>query len=132
MALTLLSEHYILWSWAFVLLALATGLYLTRSRWTPLLQNYLPDYAYHRLNPSFEADIEAGLSSDSFNLAGNVVEGDSRAGLDVAAKKEVLKIMKSRKINFDEARRVYMEQRFSKNGVAPDGRPTDPRAVFFS
>jgi len=52
------------------------------------------------------------------------VEGDSRAGLDVAAKKEVLKIMKSRKINFDEARRVYMEQRFSKNGVAPDGRPT--------
>lgn len=50
-------------------------------------------------------------------------DGDSRAGLDVASKKEVLKIMKSRKVNFDEARQLFIVQKLAKNGIAPDGRP---------
>lgn len=62
-------------------------------------------------------------SSDAFSLSGNVQDGDSRTGLDVASKKEVLKIMKSQKVNFDEARQLFMVQKLAKNGIAPDGRP---------
>ncbi|KAL0637210.1 hypothetical protein Q9L58_003860 [Maublancomyces gigas] len=127
-----MADNYILWSWAFFFMVLATGLYISRSRWIPFLSNIIPEHAYHRLNPSFEGDIEAGLSSDAFSLSGNVQDGDHRAGLDVASKKEVLRIMKSQKVNFDDARQLFMVQKLAKNGIAPDGRPMDPRAVFFS
>ncbi len=40
--------------------------------------------------------------------------------------------MKSRRVNFDEARRIYTEGRFAKNGIGPDGRPRDPKFVSFS
>ena len=76
--------------------------------------------------------MEAGLSSANFDLAGNVASGDGRAGLDDGAKREVLKIMKKRRLKFDEARRVYMEQRFRENGIGADGRPRDPKFVSFS
>lgn len=71
-------------------------------------------------------------SSDAFNLHTNVDAGDSRGGLDIQGKKEVLKIMKQESVSFDEARRILMEKRLAMNGIAPDGRPLDPRAVFFS
>ena len=58
--------------------------------------------------------------------------GDSRQGLDDAAKKEVMRIMKRRGVGFDEARRLYMQECFGKNGIAPDGRPRDPKFVSFS
>lgn len=60
------------------------------------------------------------------------MEGDSRAGLDVRGKREVQRIMKSRGIGFDEARRVYMEQNFKKNNIGADGLPRDPKFVSFS
>jgi len=31
-----------------------------------------------------------------------------------------------------EARAAAVEQKLARNGIAPDGRPLDPRAVFFS
>jgi hypothetical protein len=112
-----------------------TALYLTRSRWA----HRLPDvafpgrsYLYSRLPSSFAGDIEAGLSSADFDLTGNVEGGDSRAGLDDAAKAEILKIMKRRRLKFDAARKVYMENRFQANGIGPDGRPRDPKLVTFS
>lgn len=40
--------------------------------------------------------------------------------------------MKSKKVGFDEARRIVTEQRFAKNGIRPDGRPEDPKFVSFS
>jgi len=116
-----------------------TALYLTRARWLPLVPELpeLPafpgrDYLYSRLPSTFAGDIEAGLTSSNFDLAGNVESGDSRAGLDDAAKAEVLKIMKKRRLKFDDARRVYMENRFKQNGIGPDGRPRDPKFVSFS
>ena len=81
---------------------------------------------------SFSGDVEAGLSSATFDLGGNVSGGDARAGLDDAAKTEILRIMKKRRLRFDEARRVYMEQRFSANGIGADGRPRDPKFVSLS
>lgn len=122
-------------------LLLATALYLTRARWSPvasdLAEQYLPhrfsDHLYSALPNSFAGDIEAGLSSASFDLSGNAADGaDARAGLDDDAKREILRIMKRRRMRFDEARRVYMEGRFKANGIAPDGRPRDPKFVSFS
>ncbi|KAL2123980.1 hypothetical protein VTJ04DRAFT_345 [Mycothermus thermophilus] len=142
---------YLLYSLTLLTLISGTFLYLTRARWLPALQEHTShfhersSYLYSRLTPwardgdditigdSFEDDIEAGLTSSTFDLAGNnVAAGDARAGLDDQAKKEILKIMKKRRMRFDEARRVYMEQRFRENGIGPDGRPRDPKFVSFS
>ncbi|KKZ64988.1 hypothetical protein GX50_05625 [[Emmonsia] crescens] len=121
---------YLLYSLTFLVLVTGTVLYLTRTRWLPLLP--LPDYLYSRLPNTFTGDIEAGLSSADFDLSSNVATGDARAGLDRVAKREVLKIMKRRRVDFNEARRIYMEQRFAKNDIGPDGRPRDPKFVSFS
>ncbi|KAK1640324.1 hypothetical protein BDP81DRAFT_311639 [Colletotrichum phormii] len=126
---------YLLYSVSFLLLVTATALYFTRGHWlhhVPDLPIPGRDYIYSRLPSSFTGDIDAGLSSSTFDLAGNVESGDSRAGLDDRSKKEILKIMKKRRMKFDDARRVYMEQRFKANGIGPDGRPLDPKAVTFS
>ncbi|KAH9887544.1 hypothetical protein F4778DRAFT_431520 [Xylariomycetidae sp. FL2044] len=121
------------------LLVLITGtlLYLFRAHWLPLLPHRAQEILYTRLpgsssSSSFAGDMEAGLSSDTFDLSGNVAGGDGRAGLDDAAKAEILRIMKKRRMRFDEARRAYMEQRFSDHGIAADGRPRDPKFVSFS
>lgn len=138
---------YLLYTLIFLTLVSGTILYLTRSLWlepflysTPIqiLQSRLSgpsDYLYSRLpftSHSFSDDLEAGLSSSNFDLAANISEGDARAGLDDAAKREILKLMKRRRLRFDEARRVYMEQRFAANGISADGLPRDPKFVSFS
>lgn len=134
---------YLLYGLVFITVVLGTALYLTRARWVPpfqetiyQIQDRLPgrNFIYSRLPTSntFTGDIEAGLSSSTFDLSGNVDGNDSRAGLDDVAKREILLIMKRRRLKFDEARRVYMEQRFSANGIGADGRPKDPKFVSFS
>jgi len=129
---------YLLYALIATTLLSGTALFLTRSYWLPSVQtlfSYLPlgtDYFYTNLPNSFEGDIESGLSSANFDLAGNVADGDGRAGLDDKAKREILRIMKRRRLNFDEARRVYMEQRFAAAGIGADGRPRDPKFVSFS
>lgn len=40
--------------------------------------------------------------------------------------------MKRKKLGFDEARRVLMQERFRKAGVGEDGVPRDPKFVSFS
>lgn len=77
-------------------------------------------------------DVEEGFTSEAFDLSGNVMEGDSRAGLDQRGKREVHRLMRTRGIGFDEARRAYMEQRFKKNNIGTDGIPRDPKFVSFS
>lgn len=121
---------YMLYSISFFVLVLATAGYFTRHRWLHLMP--IPEPIYARLPTSFRDDIEAGLSSTAFDLSANVEAGDSRQGLDDAAKKEVMKIMKRRRVNFDEARRIYMQDRFKKNGIGADGIPRDPKFVSFS
>lgn len=126
---------FLLFSISVSLLIFATALFFTRNRWLPHIRtSNIPGagYIYSRLPESFAGDIEAGLSSSTFDLAGNVQAGDSRTGLDGSAKKEILAIMKSRRMNFDQARKVYTENTFKANGIGPDGRPRDPKFVSFS
>lgn len=89
-------------------------------------------FLYARLPTTFAGDIESGFSSAAFDLSGNVASGDSRAGLDDSSKREIQKIMKNRRVNFDEARRIHTEGRFAKNNIGPDGLPRDPKFVSFS
>ncbi|KAI1180221.1 hypothetical protein F4777DRAFT_531352 [Nemania sp. FL0916] len=125
--------YYLLSFLTLTVLITGTVLYLTRHSWL----HHLPalpgsSYLYSRLPSSFTGDMEAGLTSDAFDLSTNVDAGDGRAGLDDVAKREILKIMKKRRLRFDEARREYMQQRFQANGIAADGRPRDPKFVSFS
>lgn len=121
---------YILYSLTFFVLVLATAAYFTRHHWLHYLP--IPEPIYTRLPTSFRDDIEAGLSSSAFDLTANVEAGDSRQGLDDAAKREVQAIMKRRGVGFDEARRLYMQGRFKKNNIGADGIPRDPKFVSFS
>ncbi|KAG6042194.1 hypothetical protein E4U41_003940 [Claviceps citrina] len=125
---------YILFSISVLFIVVATVLFLTRSCWRPYFPEIrLPgaDYIYSRLPDSFSGDVEAGLSSSTFDLTGNL-EGDSRAGLDDVGKQEVLRIMKSKRMTFDQARKAYIDNRFKAHGIGPDGRPRDPKFVSFS
>ncbi|KAK2848529.1 hypothetical protein FQN49_005632 [Arthroderma sp. PD_2] len=121
---------YFFYSLSFFVFLFAIAAYFTRDRWLPHLP--IPGYLYTQIPTNFRGDAEAGLSSADFNLADNIVEGDSRAGLDKRGKSEVLRIMRSKKVDFNEARRIYTEQRFAKNNIGPDGRPRDPKFVSFS
>ncbi|KAH7308212.1 protein precursor [Stachybotrys elegans] len=126
---------YILFSVSIFFLVVATALFFTRAQWRHLVPEvHVPGagYLYSRLPGSFGEDIEAGLSSNTFDLTGNVQSGDSRAGLDDASKAQILKIMKKRRMNFDQARKIYMEERFLANGIGADGLPRDPKFVSFS
>jgi len=121
---------YMLYSLFLAVLVLATVAYFTRHLWIHLLP--IPEPIYTRLPTSFRDDIEAGLSSSAFDLSSNVEAGDSRQGLDDAGKKEVIRIMKRKGIDFDEARKIYMQERFKKNNIGADGVPKDPKFVSFS
>ncbi|KAK4548452.1 hypothetical protein LTR36_009362 [Oleoguttula mirabilis] len=148
---------YFFYTVTFILLVLATVLYATRNTWRPhappipyitspgtipepihhlttYLSNRLNTFRYVRLPTSstFAEDAEAGLHSSNFNLAENIEAGDSRRGLDESAKEEVYRIMKLRRVNFDEARLLVVEERFRREGIAADGRPIDRKAVMFS
>ncbi len=131
-------------------------LYVTRTQWRPYappipyitapgpipdsLYN-LSDYITRRIDSlrysqlpqhtTFAEDAEAGLHSSTFNLADNIESEDSRRGLDENSKQEVYRIMKRRGVGFDEARRMFIEERFGREGIGADGRPLDRKAVMF-
>jgi len=122
--------QYVFYSVVFSFLLIATMLYLTRHRWSHHV--VVPRYIYTRLPSSFASDIEEGFTSSDFDLSGNIASGDARSGLDEASKREIKKIMRNRRVNFDEARRLFTEQNFAKHGIDADGRPRDPKFVSFS
>jgi len=125
---------HVFYTITFFFFIIAAGLYLTRDRWLHLLPYDFPfsNYIYTPIPSTFASDAEAGLHSSNFDLASNIVEGDSRSGLDEAGKREVQRIMKRHRVSFDEARRMFMEQRFKKNNIGADGLPRDPKFVSFS
>jgi hypothetical protein len=96
--------------------------------------DHLPtsSYFYTALPTSFRGDVEAGLHSADFDMTGNIEGGDGRSGLDEQGKREVLRIMKRKNVDFDEARRIFMENKFKKAGISSDGLPKDPKFVSFS
>ncbi|KAF4548116.1 Hypothetical protein D9617_31g063520 [Elsinoe fawcettii] len=141
---------YLYYSISFLFLVVATVAYYTRATWLPhappipylTSPGPIPDWLHRlltrrssvRYTPvpgSFRDDAEAGLSSSNFDLEANIEDGDARQGLDDQGKQEVRRIMKERRVEFDEARRLYVEERFGRNNIGRDGRPRDPKAVMF-
>lgn len=116
-------------------------LFHLRARWLPTFQDRiepfrsrLPSFYYTALPTTFRDDVEAGLHSANFDLSGNIAtDSEGRSGLDDASKREILKIMRGKKgMNFDEARRVWLERKLEAQGISKDGVPRDPKFVSFS
>ena len=40
--------------------------------------------------------------------------------------------MRKKRVGFDEARRLWVEERMRREGIGRDGRPRDPKFVSFS
>ncbi|KAF8586453.1 hypothetical protein K439DRAFT_1408834 [Ramaria rubella] len=112
-----------------------------RSRLIPLLpariQSHIPtlpfshpgDSGYTRVPTSFASQASLGLSSSAFDLEQNILDGDSRAGLDEAGTREVMEIMRTENVNFDEARLRRHHRMLARNGIDPTGMPLDSKAI---
>lgn len=91
-------------------------------------------HSVHRLfrrSDSFSSDEAMGLSSKSFDLSENIERQDSRRGLEPLAKFRVWIYMLWYRESFDEARNRYVQNKFVYHNISEDGRPRDPKAVFF-
>lgn len=84
-----------------------------------------------RYNMAFQEDLEAGLSSASFDISPNLTS-DTRAGLDEAAKTRIRLLMELQNLTFDEARLQDTRATMGQNGIDESGMPTDPKTVTFS
>jgi len=130
---------YILYSVSLLFVVSATAAYVYRQAWLPTFYSILdyfldrlPEPLYSRIPSSFHDDVEAGLHSSAFDLSTNIGAGDSRSGLDDMQRRQVLRIMRRRGVDFDEARRIWMEDKFKREGIGADGLPRDPKFVSFS
>jgi len=113
-------------------LILALALYIFRQRWLPVWSTVATKFSQTTGRYSFLQDREQGFSSDTFNLGTNIESGDSRQGLDGNAKRDIKEIMTTQNVSFDEARAIYAKRRMQLFDIGPDGRPNDPKAIFFS
>ncbi|KAI8058098.1 hypothetical protein BDF22DRAFT_739501 [Syncephalis plumigaleata] len=80
-------------------------------------------------NSTFQQDIEDGLTSSNFDLNANVLDGDTRPGLDAD---EIRRIMKDEGCSFDEARLLRQQRILLRHNIDPrTGLPRDPKLVTF-
>ncbi|KAG0317018.1 hypothetical protein BGZ99_006548 [Dissophora globulifera] len=120
-----------------ILLLWCVAAYVTRSYWLPRLVDVRDRLRYSRLpffrsdeDSSFEQNIEEGLTSSTFDLNQNLLDGDERHGIENTA--ELRKIMKKYRCNFDQARLILQQNKMKANGIDPrTGVPIDPKAVYF-
>ncbi|EEB05700.1 fungal protein [Schizosaccharomyces japonicus yFS275] len=84
---------------------------------------------YTPLQTGFAADIEHGMTSSTFDLHRNLVEGDPREGLDDAAVTKIRGIMKQKQVSFDQARVEYIKEIMRGNNIDASGMPLDAKAV---
>jgi len=87
----------------------------------PALRHYTP--------LSFQDQASAGLSSSAFDIEQNMLDEDSRAGLDERGTREVMDIMRREGVTFDQARLIRHKRILARNGIDPSGMPLDSKAV---
>ncbi|TFK63254.1 hypothetical protein BDN72DRAFT_964028 [Pluteus cervinus] len=88
----------------------------------PGLNNYTP-------LSTFSDQLNAGLSSSNFDIESNILDGDSRSGLDERATQEIMEIMRRERVTFDQARLIRHNRILAMNGIDPSGMPLDSKAV---
>ncbi|KAJ2659702.1 hypothetical protein IW148_004122 [Coemansia sp. RSA 1199] len=125
--------------WGFVCLTLVgvwyiLGLFIRRSRMRARVAQFrsggLPLFntSENRIS-AFIRNYRAGLTSQYFDLSGNIESGDTRPGLD---SDEVERIMEEQNVSFDKARLIRQQQLMTRNQIDPKtGMPLDPKAVTF-
>lgn len=79
----------------------------------------------------FEDDSAIGLSSETFDLSHNIENQDQRSGLNTYARTMIWLMMHWHGVDFDNAREMYVKRQFRRNNIALDGRPRDPKAIFY-
>ncbi|KAJ7574383.1 hypothetical protein C8J56DRAFT_979498 [Mycena floridula] len=88
----------------------------------PQLNNYAP-------LTTFSQQAHAGLTSTNFDLEANILDGDSRSGLDENSTREIMDIMSRQRVNFDQARLIRQNNILARNGIDPSGMPLDSKAI---
>jgi len=122
---------------SFIVLVLLFAYYY-RARLRPCiperLLSLLPTSSFSRFShyiplSTFEAQRDAGLTSNTFDLEGNLAD-DARVGLDERGEEEVRKIMQTRGVTFDQARLIRHKEYLTRNGIDPNtGMPLDSKAI---
>ncbi|KAI0832068.1 hypothetical protein BC628DRAFT_1415530 [Trametes gibbosa] len=85
--------------------------------------------AHYQPVATFAEQVDAGMSSSTFDIEANIRDGDSRAGLDERGTQEVLDIMNRERVNFDQARLIRQNRILAAHGIDPSGMPLDAKAV---
>ncbi|KAL1668881.1 hypothetical protein GGF50DRAFT_96086 [Schizophyllum commune] len=117
----------------FALLVMLSFTY--RSRLAPFVPERvrsLPIFARsHTYTPlaTFNDQVQAGMSSQAFDIEANIRDGDARAGLDEVGTREVMEIMRTERVNFDQARLIRQNRMLAAHGIDPSGMPMDRKAV---
>ncbi|TIB69247.1 hypothetical protein E3Q22_02057 [Wallemia mellicola] len=79
----------------------------------------------------FNSQLEAGISSNTFNLDENITEDEARQGLDARGVEEIDRMMRREGLTFDQARLKRHNKILADNGISSDGKPKDPKFVSF-
>ncbi|KAI0708824.1 hypothetical protein K466DRAFT_61563 [Polyporus arcularius HHB13444] len=113
--------------------ALSALLVMLSFRYRAVLSNPMrslfPRLGHYQPVSTFAEQVDAGMSSSTFDIEANIRDGDSRAGLDDRGTQEVLDIMRRERVNFDQARLIRHNQILAANGIDPSGMPLDAKAV---
>ncbi|PWN49555.1 hypothetical protein IE53DRAFT_137937 [Violaceomyces palustris] len=131
-----------------ILLVTALVLYWQRSLIIPLLphaiRDRLPSFllsagpssnlfgsGYSRVrNFDWNESIRSGLNSTLFDIEQNILDGDSRSGLEERGAMAIEEIMRRQGVTFDEARLIRHKQILANNNIDPlTGMPLDSKAV---
>lgn len=62
------------------------------------IKSLFPGLGHYTPLATFDAQVNAGLTSESFDIEANIRDGDSRAGLDERGTQEVLDIMRRERV----------------------------------
>jgi hypothetical protein len=62
------------------------------------MKSFFPRLSHYTPLSTFESQVNAGLTSESFDIEANIRDGDSRAGLDEQGTQEVMDIMRRERV----------------------------------
>ncbi|KAF8736054.1 hypothetical protein AX14_000930 [Amanita brunnescens Koide BX004] len=94
------------------------------------LKNLFPGLHNYAPLSTFSEQANAGITSSNFDIESlNIRDGDSRIGLDDQGAREVMEIMRTERVNFDQARLIRQNRILARNGIDPSGMPLDAKAI---
>jgi len=93
------------------------------------VRSFFPTLSHYAPLSTFSDQVNAGMTSESFDIEANIATGDSRMGLDEQGTREVMEIMKRERVNFDQARLIRQNRILAANGIDPSGMPMDSKAI---